>query len=93
MLPSYTNRRNKIFYSDITEVIENKSAIEKTFSFNNDTDYSVAKPPFISNIPKTNTGELNSELLLEENLYKFENGSFKKLEILFMSIILIRLMF
>ncbi|WP_419868727.1 RHS repeat domain-containing protein [Chryseobacterium sp. CT-SW4] len=79
LLPFFSHRRNKIFYSDITEVIENKSAVERKFSYYNNQDPYIGRQPEIYNIPKTNYGELKSNLLQEENQYKFENGIYQKI--------------
>ncbi|MCL8538944.1 hypothetical protein M9991_18930, partial [Chryseobacterium gallinarum] len=79
ILPMFSHRNNKVFYTDITEVIENKSAVEKRFSYYNNTDPYIGRSPEIYNIPRTNFGEIKSNLLLEENIYKFENTSFSKL--------------
>jgi len=79
LLPFFSHRRNKIFYTDITEIIENKSAVERQFSYYNNQDPYIGRPPEIYNIPKTNYGELKSNLLREENQYKFENGVYQKI--------------
>lgn len=78
LLPAFNHRKNKVTYTDITELIENKSAIERKFSFYENTDPFIGRAPEIYNIPKTNSGELKSNLLLEENIYKFENGIYNK---------------
>jgi hypothetical protein len=78
LLPTFNNRRNKVTYTDITEVIENKSAIEKKFSYVPNESYKADKPPIIYNAPATNSGEEKSYWLLEENRYQYENGAFKK---------------
>jgi len=79
ILPSFNNRRNKIFYTDITEIIENKSAVERKFSFHANVDPYIGRQPEIYNTPNSNIGEIKSDLLLEENIYKYQNAQFKKI--------------
>ncbi|MCS4302649.1 hypothetical protein [Chryseobacterium sp. BIGb0232] len=78
LLPNFNHRKNKVTYTDITEVIENKSAIEKKFSYIPNAEYNIGRWPAIYNIPGTNSGEEKSYLLLEENRYQYENVAFKK---------------
>ena len=78
LLPNFNHRKNKVTYTDITEVIENKSAIEKKFSYVSNTGYNIGRSPAIYNTADTNSGEEKSNLLLEENRYQYENGAFKK---------------
>ncbi|REC62303.1 hypothetical protein DRF65_11355 [Chryseobacterium pennae] len=78
LLPNFNHRKNKVTYTDITEVIENKSAVEKKFSYVPNTGYNIGRPPEIYNTADTNYGEEKSYLLLEENSYQYENSAFKK---------------
>ncbi|MDQ0477484.1 hypothetical protein [Chryseobacterium sp. MDT2-18] len=77
ILPIFNNRNNKPFYTYTTEVIENKSAIERNYSYiENQAPYFATQVPILF-VPNTNNGEIKSNLLKEENLYKFEEGLFK----------------
>lgn len=78
LVPNFNHRKNKVTYTDITEVIENKSAVEKKFSYVPNTAYHIGRPPAIYNTADTNYGEEKSYLLLEENRYQYENLAFKK---------------
>lgn len=78
LVPNFNHRKNKVTYTDITEVIENKSAIEKKFSYVPNSGYSIGRPPAIYNTADTNSGEEKSYLLMEENSYQYENLAFKK---------------
>jgi len=78
ILPYFNNRRNSLLYTIITEVIDNKSASEKKYSYVPNQDSYIGTLPMIYDIPNTNSGDLQSNLLLEENIYKYENGSFDK---------------
>ena len=78
LVPNFNHRKNKVTYTDITEVIENKSAVEKKFSYVPNRAYHIGRPPAIYNTADTNYGEEKSYLLLEENRYQYENLAFKK---------------
>lgn len=78
IVPMYNHRRNNVFYKYVTEVIENKSAIERQFSYEDNTEPYIGRAPEIYYLPKSNYGEMKSNLLMEENIYRFENGAFSK---------------
>ncbi|MCQ9641427.1 hypothetical protein MP478_18760 [Chryseobacterium sp. WG14] len=78
LVPNFNHRKNKVTYTEITEIIENKSAVEKKFSYIPNSGYSIGRPPAIYNTADTNSGEEKSYLLLEENSYQYENAVFKK---------------
>ncbi|MDQ0477486.1 hypothetical protein [Chryseobacterium sp. MDT2-18] len=78
IFPLFNYRSNNILYWYVTEIIENKSAVEKKFSYEPNQDSYIGHLPMIYDIPDTNSGELKSNLLLEENIYKFENGTYNK---------------
>lgn len=77
LLNSFTNRNSRIFYSTVTEVIDNKSAIEKNYSYNDDLDGYIGKLPLILSMPKTNLySEFRNGLLKEEIHYEYRNSKF-----------------
>ncbi|MDQ1859221.1 hypothetical protein [Chryseobacterium sp. WLY505] len=79
ILPFFNHRKNSVFYSTVTEIIEGKSAVERKFSYEENLDPYIGRPPAIYYMPTTNLGELKSNLLLEENIYKFENNNYSKI--------------
>lgn len=79
ILPFFNHRKNSVFYSTVTEVIEGKSAVERKFSYEENLDPYIGRPPAIYHMPTVNLGELRSNLLLDENIYKFENGVYSRM--------------
>lgn len=81
MLSNFTDRNNKIFYSNVTELIDNKSAIEKKYTYNDDIDAYIGRLPLIYSMPESNyNSQFRNGLLKEEVHYKFENGQFETLQ-------------
>ncbi|RBA46363.1 hypothetical protein, partial [Elizabethkingia anophelis] len=80
IIAMYNHRNNKIFYTDITEIIEGHSAIERNYSYFKNTNPYIGRTPIIYNIPSTNSGELKSNLLFAETVYKYDNGQYNPIK-------------
>lgn len=81
LLNSFTDRNSKIFYSTVTEIVENKSAIEKTYSYGADTDGYVGRIPLIHSMPKSNyNSQFRNGLIKDEIHYEFKNNKFDTIQ-------------
>ncbi len=76
ILSDFNDRLNKIFYTSITEVVENNNANEKNYRYIGDSDSYLYDPP-IFDAPQTNSGQIQRGLLEQEKQYSFENSIYK----------------
>jgi len=76
LINDFNDRSNRIFYKSITEVIENKTAVERNYKYVSDLNPYLYDPPVLD-APKSNSGQLQRGLLENEKQYIFKVNDFK----------------
>ncbi|WP_294287206.1 hypothetical protein [uncultured Chryseobacterium sp.] len=75
----FNDRSNKIFYSSITEIVEGKQAVEKSYLYEDDNT-AYAYDPQVLDAPHSNNGQLKRGLLKNEKHFDFRNNAFTLLK-------------
>ncbi len=76
----FNSRNTGIFYSDVTEIIDEHSAKETTYSYVDDNDPNFLKPPFYTGVAMSNYGQIFRGNVAHENRYEYKDGAFKIIE-------------
>ncbi|MCS3531014.1 hypothetical protein [Chryseobacterium sp. JUb7] len=76
IIGDFNDRTNKIFYNNITELVDGHKAIERNYTYEGDTDSYLYDPPVLD-APHSNSGQVKRGLLQNEKQYSFNNNDFR----------------